>query len=195
VTWPLPRPSSAKRSRTYQRPPQTITLVGYAASHRAVRELKADGSLPVDTKQRSSKYLIEQDHRGVKQRIAVMLGFKQFHHAAITIAGIELMHRIRKGQFGLRRFGIRGQAASAVWNAVLEALRSHDASGTRMLVLPICTGTLDTSNREPVEWCGPSSARPKQRQSSRGTDRFGTSSASSSTPHRGPSRRRASARR
>ena len=63
--------------------------------HRAVRELKADGSLPSDTKLRSSKYLnnlIEQDHRGVKQRIAVMLGFKAgFRHAAITIAGIELM--------------------------------------------------------------------------------------------------------
>jgi transposase-like protein len=29
-----------------QHPPQTITLDGYAASHRAVRELKADGSLP-----------------------------------------------------------------------------------------------------------------------------------------------------
>jgi transposase-like protein len=49
----------------------------YAASHRAVPELKADGSLPHDTKLRSSKYLnnlIEQDHRSVKQRIAVMLG-------------------------------------------------------------------------------------------------------------------------
>jgi transposase-like protein len=113
-----------KAIKNHQRPPQTITLDGYAASHRAVRELKADGSLPADTKQRSSKYLnnlIEQDHRGVKQRIAVMLGLKQFHHAAITIAGIELMHRIRKGQFGLRRFGIQGQAASAIWNAVLEA--------------------------------------------------------------------------
>jgi len=30
-----------------------------------------------------------------------MLGFKGFATAAITIAGIELMHRIRKGQFGL----------------------------------------------------------------------------------------------
>ena len=66
---------------------------------RAVRELKADGSLPANTKLRSSKYLnnlIEQDHRGVKQRIAVMLGFKAFKNAAITIAGIELLHRIRK---------------------------------------------------------------------------------------------------
>jgi transposase-like protein len=33
----------------------------------------------------------------VKQRIAVMLGFKWSRNAAITIAGIELMHRIRKG--------------------------------------------------------------------------------------------------
>ncbi|CAB3810265.1 hypothetical protein LMG28614_07246 [Paraburkholderia ultramafica] len=39
------------------KPPKTITLDGYAASHRAVREMKADGLLPVDTKVRSSKYL------------------------------------------------------------------------------------------------------------------------------------------
>jgi transposase-like protein len=113
-----------KAIRNHQRPPQTITLDGYAASHRAVSELKADGSLPTDTTQRSSKYLnnlIEQDHRRVKQRISVMLGFKQFRHAAITIAGIELMHRIRKGQFGLRRLGVRGRAAPAIWNAVLGA--------------------------------------------------------------------------
>jgi transposase-like protein len=99
-------------------------LDGYAASHRAVRELKVDGLLPTDTKLRSSKYLnnlIEQDHRRVKQRIAVMLGFKQFHHAAITIAGIALMHRIHKRQFGLRPLGLQGRAAPAVWNAVLGA--------------------------------------------------------------------------
>ena len=112
-----------KAMKTQQRAPQTITLDGYAASHRAVRELKADGSLPTHTKLRSSKYLnnlIEQDHRGVKQRIAVMLGFKDFRHAAITIAGIELMHRIRKGQFGLRRLGLQGRTAPAVWNAALR---------------------------------------------------------------------------
>ncbi len=56
--------------------------------------------LPTDTELRSSKYpnnLIEQDHRGVKQRIAVMLGFKRFRNAALTITSIELVHRIRKG--------------------------------------------------------------------------------------------------
>src|ERR1700730_4394083 len=42
-------------------------------------------------------------------------------NAAITIAGIELLHRIRKGQFRLGRLGLQGQAAPEVWNAVLGA--------------------------------------------------------------------------
>jgi transposase-like protein len=110
--------------KSQQRCPRTITLDGYAASHPAMRELKTDGSWPANTKLRSSKYLnnlIEQDHRGVKQRIAVMLGFKEFRNAAITIAGIELLQRIRKGQFGLGGLGVQGQAAPQVWNAVLGA--------------------------------------------------------------------------
>jgi transposase-like protein len=64
-----------KAIKCQQRGPRIITLDGYATSYRAVRELKADGSLPANTKLRSSKYLnnlIEQDHRGVKQRIAVI---------------------------------------------------------------------------------------------------------------------------
>ena len=100
-----------KAIRGQQRAPQTITLDGYAASHRAVRELKADGWLPANTKLRSSKHLdnlIEQDHRGAKQRVAVMLGFKGFKNAAITIAGIELLQHIRKGQFRLGRLGVQG---------------------------------------------------------------------------------------
>jgi transposase-like protein len=99
-------------------------LDGYAASHRAVREMKIDGQLPIDTKLRSSKYLnnlIEQDHRGVKLRIGPMLGFKQFRTAAVTIAGIELLRRIYKGQFNLRGLRLKGKSAPAIWNAVLAA--------------------------------------------------------------------------
>ena len=47
---------------------------------------------------RSNKYLnimFEQDHRAIKRRCASMAGFKSFANAAITIAGIELAHRIR----------------------------------------------------------------------------------------------------
>jgi len=104
--------------------PKTITLDGYAASHRAIRDLKAEGLLAADTKLRSSKYLnnlIEQDHRSVKQRIAVMLGLKRFKNAAVTIAGIELMHRICKRQFALPCPDVRGQAAPTLWNVVLAS--------------------------------------------------------------------------
>src|SRR5271170_4826652 len=104
--------------------PQTITLDGYAASHRAVREMKADGQLLADTKVRSSKHLnnlIEQDHRGVKLRIGPMLGFKRFRTAGIIIAGIELMHRIRKDQFNLGRLRLKDRSTPAMWNAVIAA--------------------------------------------------------------------------
>jgi len=107
-------------SRAIQ-PPETVTLDGYAASYRAVREMKVDGLLPEDTKVRSSRYLnnvIEQDHRNIKSRTNVMLGFKRFRNAATTISGIELMHRIRKDQFDLPAFGLKHIAAPVVWNAV-----------------------------------------------------------------------------
>jgi hypothetical protein len=48
-----------------------------------------------------------------------MLGFKHFRRAATTIAGIELMHRIRKGQFKLGTLGIKIKTAPEIWNAVL----------------------------------------------------------------------------
>ena len=51
---------------------------------------------------RQSKYLnnlIEQDHRNIKRRIRLMLGFKSFRRAQTLLAGIELLHMIRKGQY------------------------------------------------------------------------------------------------
>jgi putative transposase len=89
----------------------------------AVHEMKHDGLLPGDTKRRSSKYLnnvIKQDHRHIKSRINVMLGFKRFKNASVVIAGIELMHCIRKGQFK-PPVDLKETAAPAVWNAVLSA--------------------------------------------------------------------------
>ena len=50
---------------------------------------------------RQSKYLnniVEQDHRAVKRLTRPTLGFKSFWSARCTIAGIETMHAIRKGQ-------------------------------------------------------------------------------------------------
>src|SRR6202522_1768956 len=105
-----PKAFFRKAIKTQGSTPTTITLDGYAASHRAVREMTADGQLAADTKLRSSKYLnnlIEQDHRGVKLRIGPMLGFKRFRTAAITIAGIEFLRRIHKGQFNLGKLRLK----------------------------------------------------------------------------------------
>ena len=47
------------------------------------------------------KYLnnrVEQDHRFIKKLTNPMLGFKAFHSAQATLAGIETAHMIRKGQ-------------------------------------------------------------------------------------------------
>jgi transposase-like protein len=84
-------------------PPQGFTLDGYPATHAALSELKAEKVLPRQTMLRTSKYLnnlIEQDRLRVKQCLYPMLGLKRFANAIITIGGIELVHRLRKGQFG-----------------------------------------------------------------------------------------------
>ena len=50
---------------------------------------------------RQCKYLnniVEQDHRSIKRRIRPMLGFKSFWTARVVLAGIELVHMLRKGQ-------------------------------------------------------------------------------------------------
>ena len=48
------------------------------------------------------KYLnniVEQDHRFIKKITRPTLGFKAFHSATATLAGIEVAHMIRKQQF------------------------------------------------------------------------------------------------
>ena len=42
--------------------------------------------------------IVEQDHRAVKRVTRPMLGFKSFDAAQETLAGIELMHMIKKKQ-------------------------------------------------------------------------------------------------
>ena len=113
-----------KAFKTQGRVPRTITLDGYQASHRAVRELRAEDRKLRSVTVRSCQYLnniVEQDHRNIKSRLRPMLGFKQFENAASTIAGVELIHRIRKGQFALGRLRMSGTSAPEIWNAVLAA--------------------------------------------------------------------------
>ena len=41
--------------------------------------------------------IVEQDHRFIKRKTKLMLGFKNFHAAQKTLAGIELIRMIKKG--------------------------------------------------------------------------------------------------
>jgi transposase-like protein len=89
----------------HPRQPQKLNLDGYAASHRALRLLVQENPNLQSVVIRSSRYLnniVEQDHRAIKRRCAPMLALKSFRTAAVTLAGVELAHRIRKGQFSLR---------------------------------------------------------------------------------------------
>ena len=49
-----------------------------------------------------------------------MLGFKRSRRAKVTIAGIELLHRIRKNQFNPGKFETC-QSRPKIWSAVLTA--------------------------------------------------------------------------
>jgi transposase-like protein len=93
----------AKAIRSQGLAPKTITLDGYAASHRAVREMKADQFLPADTTLRSSKYLnnlIEQDHRKHQvqgQRNARLQTLQECGHYDIG-RGVDASHSQRSVQ-------------------------------------------------------------------------------------------------
>jgi len=66
--------------------------------------------------------LFEQDHRRVKQRIYPLLGFKNVGSAAVTISGIELVQKFRKGQLDIPESGDAGEAQTPrVWEAMLAA--------------------------------------------------------------------------
>jgi len=78
-----------RKAMNGQRLPAKVTLDAYAASHRAVADLKDSAELPKRVVVRSSKYLnnlIEQDHRRIKQRLRPMLGLKSFETADIVIS-------------------------------------------------------------------------------------------------------------
>jgi len=74
-----------RKAMKNQRVPTKITLGAYAASHRAVVELKS------------------------------------FSAAGVTISGIELTEKIRKGQFKIGKFGGSKATMPEIWRAALAA--------------------------------------------------------------------------
>lgn len=79
-----------------------VTIDKSRANTAALASLNVD-KVPNDTMTiRQQKYLnnlVKQAHRNIKLRIPPMFGFKSFRHAQTLRAGIEVVQRIRKGQY------------------------------------------------------------------------------------------------
>src|SRR5215207_2150380 len=88
--------------------PERIVIDGSQTNREAILSCDAESRLqdrsgwtlkPI--KIRQSQYLnnrIEQDHRAVKRRVRLMLGFKSAASARVILSGIEMVHMMRKGQ-------------------------------------------------------------------------------------------------
>ena len=81
--------------------PRVITTDRYPATEMAILEERYYGDISYRKEHRMCKYLnniVEQDHRFIKKKTNPMLGLKTLKSTEKTIAGIEIMHMIKKGQ-------------------------------------------------------------------------------------------------
>ena len=95
--------------------PEKITIDGSAANEAAIKSYNEEHGTAIAIRQ--IKYLnniVEQDHRGVKRITRPMLGCKAFDAAQGTLAGIELMHMIKKRQLVVEE-GAEGLTAAELF--------------------------------------------------------------------------------
>src|SRR5829696_4399959 len=88
-------------ARGNTRDPRTVVTDRLESHPGALREMKRDGELWRFTRHRRGRWLnnrVEQDHRRVKRRTGPMLGFGSFWTAWRTLAGVEAMAMLAKGQ-------------------------------------------------------------------------------------------------
>ena len=82
--------------------PNKVAMDKSGANKAAMDAINAGRDVPILVRQ--VKYLnniVEQDHRAIKRATRPMLNFKSFRSAGSVLAGIELIHIIRKGQFAI----------------------------------------------------------------------------------------------
>jgi putative transposase len=79
--------------------PKTITIDGSEANASAIKHYNnAYGTAIIKRQVKYLNNVVEQDHCAVKRMTRPMQGFKSFDAAQRTLAGIELMHMLRKDQ-------------------------------------------------------------------------------------------------
>ena len=82
--------------------PEKVAMDKSGANKAAMDEINTSREMPILVRQVTYlNNLVEQDHRAIKRVTRPMLNFKSFRTARSILAGIELMHMIRKGQLML----------------------------------------------------------------------------------------------
>jgi putative transposase len=99
--------------------PEKITIDGSEANAAAIRNYNMEHGTAIVIRQ--VKYLnniIEQDHRAVKRVSRAMLEFKSFEAVQSVLAGVELMHMLKKGQLVVEA-GAEGLTAAEQFYALV----------------------------------------------------------------------------
>ena len=102
--------------------PRTVTLDGHRPSRAALWKLRMEHVRWRHGKVRTCQYLnniVEQDLQSIRARYGTMKCFKSFANAAITLAGLELAHRIRKHPFSFGRAYRFGRNRMRDWGIAL----------------------------------------------------------------------------
>ena len=87
--------------RQNTRHPRVVVTDRLTSYPGALRAMKQKGELWRFTRHRRGRWLnnrVEQDHRRIKRRTRPMLGFKRFVTARRTLAGVEALAMLSKGQ-------------------------------------------------------------------------------------------------
>ncbi len=128
--------------------PETITIDGSAANEAAIKNYNEEHGTTIAIRQ--VKYLnniVEQDHRAVKRLTRPMLGCKSFDAAPGILAGVELLHMIKKRQLMVE--------------AGDEGLTAAEQFYTLAASSPSPTGLL-TPNRPHAKTCDKTTWRPRR---------------------------------
>ena len=113
--------------------PETITIDGSEANEAAMKSYNQEHGTAIAIRQVTYlNNIVEQEHRAVKRITRPMLGFQSFDAAPCTLAGVELMHMIKKRQMVVE-VGDEGLTAAEPFYAlaVLESLRKVSYAAAR----------------------------------------------------------------
>ena len=120
----------------------------------ALREMKREGELWRFTRHRRGQWLnnlVEQDHRRVKRLTGPMLGFQSFWTARRTLAGVEAMAMLAKGQ--VRAVPAADMPASGALYTSSSGLRpERTRAGRRSSAVSRRNGTPPRTMRTSTAW-------------------------------------------